>query len=69
MSQRIFNACKRHFSQREYTKEEINRVIDNLANDSALVDKIRTEANLEIALESVAKDFCLAKVPHAFQYL
>lgn len=63
MSQRIFNSCKRHFSSESFTKDELLRLAGNIAKETALVDKIRTEANLEIANVAVANQFCIAKVP------
>lgn len=63
MSQRIFNSCKRHFCNGSYSKNDLLNLADNIAKETALVDKIRTEANLEIANLTVANQFCIAKVP------
>lgn len=69
MSQRIFNSCKRHFSQASHSKEELLQIAENVANDTALVDKIRCEANLEIAKVNVANQFCIAKASHTLSTL
>lgn len=67
MSQRIFNACRKFLSGREYTRDELVTMADSLGIDDPLVGRVRREANLEIANEDEAKNFSQQKVPtHLF---
>ena len=63
MSQRIFNCCRRVFSQpTEFTAETFAMIAENVQAYSDLVERILHDSNLEIANRETAMEFCSAKV-------
>lgn len=63
MSQRIFTSCRKHFGQKDYSRDECLELIDSIPLDFNLIERIRIEANLEIANVDASTEFCQTKVP------
>lgn len=62
MSQRIFNATRKILTGRDYTKEELHQMAEALEANDNMVQRVKREANLEIADETEALSFCHQKV-------
>jgi len=64
MSQRIFNSCKKIFADPIDNREEYERAVQEVRDNRQLLDKIRTEANLELVDVEAAHSFTIEKVLH-----
>lgn len=62
MSQRIFNATRKALNGREYTKDELLQLSETLEANDPMVQRVKRDANLEIADELEALNFCHQKV-------
>jgi len=64
MSQRIFNALRKVLNGREYTRDELLQMSEELDISDPMVLRVQREANLEIADETESVTFCHQKVFH-----
>lgn len=68
MSQRIFNAMRKILSGRDYSKDELQQMAETLETHDPMVQRVKREANLEIADEAEALSFCHQKVYRGLIY-